>query len=134
MRCFPFANDIGSMLTIKSQRAATLATPPIASSHLPPLPSTYFSPSYSYIPPHPIFTFNNLHSFPNSTTSFHSNKPHAFPAPFSHVPFAAPLADLSNLVEQDFMPSCFEKKQWGEGRGMQGEGRTQGEEIGRAHV
>jgi hypothetical protein len=33
LRCFPFANDIGNILTIQSQRAAHLATPMSAPAH-----------------------------------------------------------------------------------------------------
>ncbi|GAA5915588.1 zinc finger Ran-binding domain-containing protein [Sporobolomyces salmoneus] len=33
LRCFPFANDIGNILTIQSQRAANLATPMSAPAH-----------------------------------------------------------------------------------------------------
>lgn len=43
MRCFPFANDIGKLLTINSQRAATLAFPLQSAPRL--LPSTQSAPS-----------------------------------------------------------------------------------------
>lgn len=128
MRCFPFANDIGSMLTIKSQRASTLATEPSQ------LPSTYFSPTYSYTPPRPLFhsSFPTSTSYALTSTTSHAlptTNSHAFPAPFSHVTtFAPPLAEMTNLVEHGFLPKYFEKKHWGtKGEGMRGEGGMQRE-------
>ncbi|GAA6007506.1 hypothetical protein JCM11491_004189 [Sporobolomyces phaffii] len=51
LRCFPFANDIGNILTIQSQRAAHLATPLSAPAHqtnfLLPSPTRAHFDSYS---------------------------------------------------------------------------------------
>lgn len=60
MRCFPFANDIGKLLTINSQKAATLAfpltsTPPPPSHSTPPrfLPSSQSAPQLVLRPLNP---------------------------------------------------------------------------------
>ncbi|GAA5990470.1 hypothetical protein JCM10908_007385 [Rhodotorula pacifica] len=54
LRCFPYANDIGKVLTIQSQRAAHLATPPAPTPVNAP-PSLSFNATHTRVASAPVY-------------------------------------------------------------------------------